>query len=242
VEPPVSKLERIHSTRERAPCPTQGCHTCNSARDAGGRTIFSLLGWAISLVLLVLGALGLPGLFFLMAVESFGIPPLPGEIILAFSGVLIVDGAPYFDWPSVVAVALAGSVAGSFLAYELARWGGPGLLERWGGRVGLAPREIESATRFLARHGEVTVFIARLIPLVRAYISYPAGVARMDRGRFCVFTSLGALPFTILMVYLGVLLGENLSTLSQYYGWLEILVAVIVAVLLGLYLWRHKGR
>jgi membrane protein DedA with SNARE-associated domain len=204
--------------------------------------MFSLIGWAISLVLLVLGTIGLPGLFLLMAVESFGIPPLPGEIILAFSGVLIVEGTPYFDWPSVVAVGLAGSVAGSCLAYEIARWGGPRLLERWGARVGVSPREIEAANRFFARRGEITVFVARLLPLIRAYISYPAGAAHMDRPRFVGFTTLGALPFTIVLVYLGVLLGQNYTVLSGYFDDLEIAIGVVLLVLVGLYLWKRFQR
>jgi membrane protein DedA with SNARE-associated domain len=186
---------------------------------------------------LVLGTLGLPGLFILMAIESFGIPPLPGEIILAFSGVLIVEGTPYFDWPSVVVVGLAGSVAGSSLAYELASWGGSRLLERWASRVGFAPREIDSATRFFARRGEVTVFVARLLPLVRAYISYPAGAAHMNRSRFLAFTTLGALPFTILLVYLGVLLGQNYMIISGYFDDIEIVIGLWLVVFATWYFW-----
>jgi membrane protein DedA with SNARE-associated domain len=205
------------------------------------------LGWAISFVLLVLSAIGLPGLFFLMAVESFGIPPLPGEIILAFSGFLIVEGTPNFDWVSVVGVGLAGSVAGAWIAYELARREGPRLLARWGGRLRIAPREIETSTRIFLRHGELTVFAARLVPLVRAYISYPAGAAQMDRPKFLAFTAMGALPFTVLMVYLGVVLGQNYGVLTSYLEPIEIatglaLLAVGVWVAVSRRSRRAQGR
>jgi membrane protein DedA with SNARE-associated domain len=203
--------------------------------------IFSIVGTVIDLIVLVLGAVGLPGLFALMAVESLGLPPLPGEIILAFSGVLMVEGTPYFNWFSVVAVALAGSTVGSYAGYWLARWGGPKLLHRWGARVGVSPREIDRAHQFFERRGEATVFLARLLPLIRAYISYPAGAARMDQGKFLAFTTLGALPFTVALVYLGVVIGDNLPLVSHYFGYLD--VAVVVALIglgVAFLVWRRR--
>jgi membrane protein DedA with SNARE-associated domain len=204
--------------------------------------MFDLLAWVISVILLVLGAIGLPGLFILMAMESFGLPPFPGELVLAFAGVLIAMGHPYFDWGTVLTVGVAGSVTGSYSAYEVARWGGPKLLHRWGARLGIGRDEIEAAHRFFERRGEPTVFFSRMVPLVRGYISYPAGSARMDRTRFFVYTVLGTIPFTVLMVYLGVLLGENYTVLSGYFDLAEVVVAIGLAGLLGYYLLRRHRR
>jgi membrane protein DedA with SNARE-associated domain len=205
--------------------------------------VFNVIAWAIAVVLAVMGTIGLPGLAALMAIESFGIPPFPGELILAFAGVLIVQGAPFFTWGTVVAVGALGSLAGTWAAYEVARWGGPRFLQRWGKRVGIAAHEIESASRFFERRGDITVFVARLLPLVRGYISYPAGAAQMDRAKFLTYSALGIVPFTLLFVYLGVVFGQHYTVISGYFDLVEIAVAVGLAGLLTAVLYaRHRSR
>lgn len=186
--------------------------------------------------------IGLPGLLALMIVESFGIPPLPSEVILPFAGVLMVEGAYGFNWVTVVLAALAGSLIGAFIAYEVGRYGGRAILRRWGKKFYINEAELGRAEEFFDRHGEATVFVARLIPLARAYISYPAGAAEMDRGKFVLFTALGALPFIVVMVYLGTLLGDNYTTLSHYFTYLDILVGVVIVVAIVWLLLRIRAR
>jgi membrane protein DedA with SNARE-associated domain len=201
-----------------------------------------LVEWAFELILTILKTIGLPGLFALMVVESFGIPPLPSEIILPFAGVLLATGTPGFNWVSVVGAALAGGVVGAIIAYEVGRWGGRGVIQRWGRKLHLGEEDLARAERFFDRHGEVTVFVARLVPIARAYISYPAGAAQMPRVKFALFTAGGALPFTVVMVYLGTVLGNNYPVLVPYFNVLDVVVAVFLAGALLWYLIRRRSR
>lgn len=206
--------------------------------------IFSIVGSVFDLILRILEVVGLPGLFALMVVESFGLPPLPSEVILPFAGVLIVRDAAGFTWPTVVLVALAGGVVGAGIAYEVGRWGGRGVIRRWGRQLHLGEEDLARAERFFERRGPITVALARLIPLARAYISYPAGAAEMARGRFYLYTAVGALPFTVAMVYLGTLLGNDYTELQPWFNALDVVVvvaAVIFAVWYALRVHRHRS-
>lgn len=190
----------------------------------------------------MLTTVGLPGLFALMLVESFGIPPLPSEVILPFAGVLIVRGAAGFTWPTVVVVAVAGGVVGALLAYEVGRRGGRALILRLGERIGVDEKMLRRSEVYFERHGSVTVGTARLVPLLRAYISYPAGAAEMDRSAFVAFTAVGSLPFCVVMVYLGTVLGNNFTVLQRYFEYLDILVVVVIVLLVIFLLVRWKRR
>ncbi|HTT35906.1 MAG TPA: DedA family protein [Thermoplasmata archaeon] len=186
---------------------------------------------AVAVLLDVLRWGGLPALVALMAVESFGIPPLPSEIILPFAGFLVVEGH-YAFWAAVVA-ALAGGVAGAFAAYGVGRWGRR-LLTTGPRALRLDPKHLETIERWFARHGEPTVALCRLLPIVRSYISYPAGTARMEPGRFGLYTAVGALPFTIAFVELGVVLGDHWDALYPLFQLGDI---AAVVVLVGLVAW-----
>lgn len=201
--------------------------------------IFSLTAWTFGFVLNVLQTIGIPGLFLLMVVESFGIPPLPSEVILPFAGVLIVSGSLDFTWPIVVAAALAGGLLGAWFAYEVGRSEGRAFLRRWGGRFGIHEREIARAERLFERHGESMVLLSRMLPILRAYISYPAGAARMDRPRFLVFTVVGSLPFVVLLVYLGTVLGAGFRRLQGYFGILDLLIVGGLVVVAAVWIWRR---
>jgi membrane protein DedA with SNARE-associated domain len=204
--------------------------------------VFSLTGSIFWLILTVMGTIGLAGLFALMAVESFGIPPLPSEVILPFAGVLIARGAPGFTWPSVLVVAVAGALVGAVAAYELGRRGGRALVHRWGARAGLDEKLLDRSERYFELHGRGTVGVARMIPLLRAYISYPAGAAKMDRRSFALFTVLGSVPFCALLIYLGTVLGSNFTRIEPYFDYLDIVVIAGVAVLLVALALRWQRR
>jgi membrane protein DedA with SNARE-associated domain len=189
---------------------------------------FSLVGSIVGFVVLVLSSIGLPGLFALMAVESFGIPPLPSEVILPFAGFLVVQGTLSFG--STIAVAVAGGLAGSFAAYAVGRWGRHLLVDLGVGPIRLEASHLERMDRFFQRRGEVTVGLARLAPVIRSYISYPAGTARMSPTRFGIYTVLGSIPFTVAFVYAGMLLGERWNELSGYLRWFDYAAAVVVVL------------
>jgi membrane protein DedA with SNARE-associated domain len=191
----------------------------------------------VAAITLVMVTAGLAGLFGLMTVESFGIPPLPSEIILPFAGFLVAKGT--YSFPLAFVVALAGGVLGSYIAYAVGRWGRRYLVSgpRW---LRLEPRHLDSMDRFFRRHGEGTVLVARLVPLIRSYISYPAGAAKMEPVRFGVYTAIGAAPFTFVLMYAGYLLGKAWHNIVPYFQVLDyVAAAFIVGALLYIVLrWR----
>lgn len=183
----------------------------------------------------MLQTVGLPGLLALMAVESFGLPPLPSEVILPFSGFLVADGT--FSFAGATLAALIGGLLGSYAGYAVGRWWRHRITGLGVGHLRLELRHLERVDRYFARHGEPTVGLARLVPVIRSYISYPAGTARMGPIRFGVFTLAGSVPFTIALIYAGMVLGLNWRYVSASFVYLDyplIALVVFVVVFLGL--------
>ncbi|MCI4365510.1 MAG: DedA family protein [Thermoplasmata archaeon] len=189
---------------------------------------FSLVTFVIDLIITILTTVGLTGLFALMTVESFGVPPLPSEIILPFAGFLVATGV--FPLVPTVVVALAGGLTGAFIAYAVGRWWRDRIVHLGIGPIRLEERHLARMDVWFARHGEVTVALARCVPVVRAYISYPAGTARMPPVRFGVYTVLGSVPFTLALVYAGYVLGSKWTEVEQYLRPLDYVVYAILAV------------
>ncbi len=186
----------------------------------------------------VMMTIGLAGLAALMAVESFGIPPLPSEVILPFAGFLIAEGT--FGWTGAIAAALIGAVVGSYIGYAIGRWGRRWLTRPGTGRLGVDPHHLETLDAWFHKHGEITVVVGRLIPGVRSYISYPAGTARMEPVRFGIYSFVGALPFTIGLIYAGYVLGSDWPAIVPYFDILDYFVIaglVILAIYIALR-WR----
>lgn len=187
-------------------------------------------------IIAVISTLGLPGIVLLMAIESACIP-LPSEVIMPFAGYLVFRGE-HALWAVALAGAL-GCVAGSIPAYYLGRFGGRPLIERYGKYVLMSPRDLDLADRWFSRHGEATVFFARLLPVVRTFIAFPAGVARMEMKRFLAYTFAGSLPWCLALAYMGMILGEKWPVLRDSFHKFDLLIgAVLLAGLLG-YIRRH---
>lgn len=189
-----------------------------------------------SFIIAVISALGLPGIVLLMAIESACIP-LPSEVIMPFAGYLVFRGE-HALW----AVALAGAfgcVVGSVPAYYLGKYGGRPLIERYGRYVLMSPRDLDLADRWFARHGEATVFFARLLPVVRTFIAFPAGVARMEMRRFLAYTFAGSLPWCLGLAYVGMLLGEQWPILRGYFHKFDLLIGALLLAGLTWYVRRH---
>ena len=193
------------------------------------------------------GAVGYLGVFLAMTIESAMIP-LPSELILPFAGFLVSDPAAieprthgrWDFWITVVAATL-GNTAGSLIAYAIGAWGGRPFLERYGKYLLIRPHEIELAERFFDRWGAPTAFLSRLLPIVRTFISFPAGVARMPLGKFIAYSTAGAFIWSILLIYAGTVLGASWTDIRHALQPFDLAIAVAV-VLAGLaFLWWRLG-
>jgi membrane protein DedA with SNARE-associated domain len=209
--------------------------------------VFSITELVVNFAQTGMAAVGIPGLILFMLAESMGVPLFPSEIILPFSGVLLYQGAVGFlgipfDWATVLAAAVAGSLSGALLSYLIGNHYGMPFVKYVGRRVSIDEKDIEKAERFFERRGEVMIFFSRMLPLIRDYISYPAGAARMKLSRFSLFTFGGTLPFTLGLVYAGYVLGKNLSALDPYFTILDVIGVTIVVVLVVLFVRRKVQR
>lgn len=188
----------------------------------------SIVGSLAWFVVTVLTYIGLPGLFLLMAVESFGIPPLPSEVILPFAGFLVAEGVFPLEW--TIVIALAGGLTGAFAAYAVGRWGRDWIARRSLGPLQFDPKSMARVDDWFARRGEVTVAVTRLIPVIRSYISYPAGFARMTPWKFGAYTLLGSAPFTLAFLYAGIRLQGSWTIIESYFAAIDIAFIVLVVV------------
>jgi membrane protein DedA with SNARE-associated domain len=193
------------------------------------------------------GSVGYLGVMVAMTIESAMIP-LPSELILPYAGFLVSDlsqvepltGGAWNYW-IVVVVATIGNTLGSLIAYVIGAYGGRPFLERYGRYLLIRPHEIELADRFFADHGGATVFIGRLLPVIRTFISFPAGVARMPLGRFIVYSTAGALPWSMLLVYAGTVLGANWVDIRHALQPFDLAIAVAVVLAVVLFVWWRLG-
>lgn len=185
-------------------------------------------------VTIMIAALGYWGVGLGMAIESANIP-LPSEVILPFGGYLVYIGRLDF-WGTVMAGTVGGTV-GSVGSYYLGRRGGRPFLQRYGRYLGITDRKLALADCWFERYGEATVFFTRLMPIVRTFISLPAGIARMNFKKFVIYTFLGSLPWSILLVYAGYALGQNWQTLKPWFHRMDFLVAAVMVLVILYYLW-----
>jgi len=193
------------------------------------------------------GAVGYLGVMLAMGIESAMIP-LPSELILPFAGFMVSDPGQLepithgrWDFWIVVVVATLGNTLGSLIAYAIGAYGGRPFLERWGRYLLIRPHEIEIADRFFRDHGAITVFVGRLLPIVRTFISFPAGVTRMPLGRFIAYSTAGALPWSIALVFAGTLLGSSWKDIRHALQPFDLLIAVVVVLGFLLLLWWRLG-
>jgi membrane protein DedA with SNARE-associated domain len=178
----------------------------------------------------VISTLGYPGIAALMAIESACIP-LPSEVIMPFAGFLVYAGR----FNSLAVVATLGAIGcnfGSVIAYEVGAYGGRPLIERFGKYILMNRHDLDVSENFFQRYGSVTVFIGRLLPVVRTFIALPAGIARMPRGKFHLYTFVGSWPWCYALAYSGFALGFRWDTDPRLKHWLHRFDALIVAALL----------
>ena len=184
----------------------------------------------------IIGATGYAGIAILMGIESACIP-LPSELIMPFAGYLVFEGSMNLFW-----VATAGAIGcnlGSLVAYEVGHYGGRPLVERYGRWILMGRRELDWADRFFARWGHAAVFVARLLPVIRTFIALPAGIARMPRAKFHIYTFLGSWPWCFVLAYAGLKLGANWRSIGKYFHQMDAVIGVLLVAGLVWFVWSH---
>jgi membrane protein DedA with SNARE-associated domain len=206
--------------------------------------VFDFLNGPVrDLVTQIYEAVGYIGVALWVAIESV-IIPIPSELVLPFAGFLVgtgqavepLTGSPWSYWLVVLAGTL-GATAGALVAYGIGVWGGRPIIERWGRYFGITGADLDRAEAFFARYGEAASFFGRMVPVIRSLVSFAAGVARMPLGRFIVFTFLGSLPFTALLVFAGVQLGANWESIGDVLRRFEYAILGLLAIVVVAWIW-----
>ena len=187
----------------------------------------------------VISSMGYAGIVLLMAIESACIP-LPSEVIMPFSGYLVYTGQ--FNLWLVGIAGAVGCVLGSLVAYWVGMYGGRPMIEKYGRYVLLSTHDLDLADRWFASYGELIVFVSRLLPAVRTFIAFPAGVARMNLTKFVIYTFAGSLPWCLGLAYVGQKLGEQWNkndTLKTWFHRFDFVIGIIGVLAVAWWIWRH---
>jgi membrane protein DedA with SNARE-associated domain len=199
-------------------------------------------------------AVGYVGVAVAVALETI-VAPIPSEVILPMAGwkvsqsavdASVLEPLTGLGWniPLAVAFATLGSVVGALVGYAIGAWGGRPLLDRYGRYVGIGAEDLDRADRWFDRWGSWAVFLGRMVPLVRTFVSYPAGISRMPMGRFLLFSTLGSLPWNLALIVAGFVVGENYEAISAAMKPYEYLIYVVVfgvtVILVGRWWWGKR--
>ena len=187
----------------------------------------------------VIDALGLPGIFLLMVAESACIP-IPSETTFLFAGFNVARGE--YSLFAVVATGTLANVVGSWLAYAVGYYGRIDLLEKHGRKLHIKSSHLEWADRWFERHGDATVFFTRMLPIIRTFISLPAGVARMPFWRFSAFTLAGCIPWVLLLTFIGKQAGDNWEDWKDNLHYVDYAVAAAIVIGVAYLVVRARRR
>jgi membrane protein DedA with SNARE-associated domain len=203
-------------------------HALETAAIELARSLFDSFGWL--------------GVVVAMAIESACIP-FPSEVIMPLAGWLLV-AEHGLGWAGVLQAGFWGAVGnllGSALAYGVGAWGGRPLLERYGRWILVTQKDLQRADQWFARWGEATVFLARLVPVVRTFVSLPAGVARMPFGRFAAYTFAGSFLWSLALAAIGFQWGPSWEEFRERARFLDYPIAAAILAVIAWYVW-HKAR
>jgi membrane protein DedA with SNARE-associated domain len=186
---------------------------------------------------------GYLAIFVLMLAESACIP-VPSELIMTFGGALAAGAVPgtQLNLIGVILAGTAGNVAGSYLAWAVGRYGGQPALRRWGRRLRLREHDLDRAVAWFDRHGDMAVLIGRMLPVVRTFISLPAGIAGMPPVRFGVYTTIGCIPWTTALAVAGYAVGANWESIVNAFHGPSYVIAGIGAVAIVIAVWWYLRR
>lgn len=198
-----------------------------------------ILSTISSWIIAVISIFGYAGVLLLSLLESAGIP-IPSEIIVPFSGFLVFQ-QKFIFW-LVVLAATIGNILGSLIAWWIGKKGGRPLIERYGKYILLSKRDLDLTEKWFQRKGSLTVFIGRLIPIVRTYISFPAGIAKMPILPFVIYSFAGALIWSWLLGYIGFALGEHWREIGNWLHKFDLII--VLGIIAGIAYWikRHLKR
>jgi membrane protein DedA with SNARE-associated domain len=186
---------------------------------------------------------GYLAIFLLMAAESACIP-IPSELIMTFGGALAAGAVAgtHLNIIAVIVAGVVGNVVGSYVAWGVGRYGGQAALRRWGRRIRLREHDLERANLWFERHGPWAVLIGRCLPVVRTFISLPAGIAGMDPVRFGIYTTIGCIPWTAALAYAGYAIGRNWNSIVTGFKGPTYIFAAVVVIGLAIAVWRYLRR
>ncbi|MCH8987430.1 MAG: DedA family protein [Chloroflexi bacterium] len=196
--------------------------------------------WFLDIITKVYDAMGWPGVVFLMAIESAAIP-FPSELIMPLAGWLLIEAKGESAWMLGLAAfyGALGNLLGSWVAYWISLKGGRPLLKKYGRYVLLTQHDVDRAEQWFQKYGELAVFASRLLPVVRTFISIPAGIARMNIWKFSFYTFIGSYPWSLGLAYGGYKLGENWEDLRRVMRPFDFPIAAIMAVLVVWFIYRR---
>ena len=201
--------------------------------------ISSLIEWLVELI----GNIGYLGIFLGMTIESSFVP-FPSEVVLPPAGVLVARGEMSFI--IVLIVAILGSLVGAYINYLIGLHFGRritnALIRKYGKFLFLSESSLQKSDHYFHNHGSITTFTGRLLPAVRQLISLPAGFARMHLGKFTFYTALGSGIWSAILIYVGILYGENKSSVDNFLGSATLWFVVGITILILIYLYWHKRK
>ncbi len=201
-----------------------------------------IINYLAGFIVAVISAGGYTGVALLMAIESACIP-LPSEIIMPFAGYLVSTGQF-----TLIGAATAGAIGcnlGSTVAYYVAVYGGRPVIERWGPYLLIRHSDLERAERLFDRYGGIMIFVGRLLPVVRTFIAFPAGLARMRMLPFQIYTFVGSWIWCFALAYVGFVLGDRWNSDPEFrriYHALDVVIVVALVAAIGWFLWSHWPR
>jgi membrane protein DedA with SNARE-associated domain len=200
-----------------------------------------ILSLLTNFVIHTISNLGYTGVGLLMAIESACIP-LPSEIIAPFAGYLVSTGRFNLFWVSFAGG--VGSMVGSWVMYEIGKYGGRPLVERYGKYLLISKHDMDISDNFFSKYGEFSTFIGRLLPVVRTFISLPAGIARVRLVPFLVYSFVGSFIWTYFLAYLGMKLGEHWESLHSKFQKFDVVIVAVILIAVVYWVWRHvkQGR
>ena len=183
---------------------------------------------------------GYSAVFLLMVAESACIP-VPSELIMTFGGALAAGAVPgsKLNLIGVIIAGVAGNVVGSYIAWAVGRYGGQPALRRWGRRLRLREHDLDRASAWFDRYGPRAVLIGRVLPVVRTFISLPAGIAGMEPVRFGIYTTIGCIPWTAALAYAGYVVGANWQSIVDGFRGPTYIIAAVVVIALAIAAWRY---
>jgi len=198
--------------------------------------ISDVLGWLASLIISIISSTGYLGITFLMVLESAGIL-IPSEVIMPFSGYLAGTGKLSL-W-LVAFFATVGNIFGSLVLYVVGYYGGRSFALRYGRYFFFTPEELGKSDKWFKKYGFPAVFFGRMLPVVRTYISLPAGIVKMDLSKFLAYTFFGSVPWNFALAYIGFFLGENWKNIEVYFRKFDYIILIFLAAGLAWFLWSH---